>query len=133
VTTPSVVEFEARSYELDPYGHLNNAVYINWLEQGRLVYLRDRGLTYDSVPKLFGVKVMVVQQGIAYKAQVCLGDHLHCRSRILRFGNSSFTFEQVIEYPDGRQAAFATVTMVCVGEDGKAAPMPPELRRRLET
>ena len=133
MTTPSIVEFEARSYELDPYRHLNNGVYINWLEQSRLVYLRDRGLTYDSIPELFGVLVMVVQQGIAYKAQVRLGDRLRCRSRILRFGNSSFTFEQVVEFLDGRQAAFATVTMVCVGEDGKSAPMPAELRRRLES
>ena len=42
MTTPTTVPVEARSYELDPYGHLNNAVYVNWLEHGRLAFLRAR-------------------------------------------------------------------------------------------
>jgi len=133
VTTPSVVEVEARSYELDPYGHLNNAVYVNWLEHGRLCYLRDRGHTYTSVPERFGVHVVVVRQDLQYKAQVQLGDRLEVRSRIVRFGRTSFTFLQEIAYPDGRLAASGEVTMVCVGPDGAAKPIPDGLRRILET
>ena len=133
MTTPSVVEVEARSYELDPYGHLNNGVYVNWLEHGRLVYLRDRGLTYTSVPERYGVHVVVVHQELSYRAQVRLGDRLAVESRIVRFGRSSFTFAQSVAFADGRKAAEGAVTMVCVGPDGAAVPMPPELRTALET
>jgi acyl-CoA thioester hydrolase len=131
VTTPNRVEVEARSYELDPYGHLNNAVYINWLEHGRLCFLRDRGLTYTSIPEQHGVHVVVVHQDVAFSAQVRLGDRLVVESRIGRFGNSSFRFDQTIAFADGSKAAVATVTMACVA-DGKAVPMPAPLCAALE-
>ncbi|MGH7163671.1 MAG: acyl-CoA thioesterase [Planctomycetota bacterium] len=133
MTTPSTTEVEARSYELDPYGHLNNAVYVNWLEHGRLCFLRDRGLDYDSVPREFLVWIVVVQQDIAYKAQVRLGDRLAIASRVARFGDASFTFDQSIAYLDGRAAALAKVTMCCINAQGKAVRMPEALRRRLDT
>lgn len=133
MTTPSVVEVEARSYELDSYGHLNNAVYVNWLEHGRLCFLRDRGMTYDSLPRDEGVFVVVVRQEIDYRAQVRLGDRLRLSSRIVRFGTSSFAFEQSLAFPDGRAACAAVVTMVCVDASGRPVPMPPALRGRLST
>jgi acyl-CoA thioester hydrolase len=132
VTTPSHVEVEARSYELDPYGHLNNAVFINWLEHGRLAFLRDRGMSYTSIPEEYGVHVVVVHQDVAFKAQVLLGDRLVMTSRIVKFGQTSFAFEQEIRFAeDERPACVATVTMVCVGPGDRPMPMPGILRERL--
>lgn len=131
MTVPARYDVEARSYELDPYGHLNNAVYVNWLEQGRLCFLRARGHTYDSVPEEFGVHVVVVQQDIGYKTQVRLGDRLTVSSDVIRLGRSSFTFEQTIDFPDGTRACEAAVTMVCIGGGGKPEPIPPPLREIL--
>lgn len=133
VSKPSVVEVEARSYELDPYGHVNNAVYVNWLEHGRLCFLRDRGHTYTSVPETFGVHVVVVRQDLQYKAQVHLGDRLSVTTRILRLGRTSFAFFQEVSYPGGRVAASGEVTMVCVGRDGAAEPIPSGLRSLLDS
>jgi len=132
VTTPSTTEVEARSYELDPYGHLNNAVYVNWLEHGRLCFLRDHGESYTSVPEKYGVHVVVVRQEVDYRAQVRIGDRLVVTSFVERFGGSSFRFDQRIAFPDGRTAAEAKVTMVCVGADGIPAPMPEALRKALD-
>ena len=129
---PGIIEVEARSYELDPYGHLNNAVYVNWLEHGRLCYLRSRDLSYMSVPEKFGVRVVVVRLDLSYKAPVHLGDRLRVTSHIDRFGRTSFRFRQVIDFSDGGPAAEADVTMVCVDDEGRPAPMPPALRERLE-
>ena len=131
MSKPSVVEVEARSYELDPYGHLNNAVYVNWLEHGRLSYLRDRGHTYTSVPETFGVHVVVVRTDLSYKAQVRLGDRLSVTTRLARIGRTSFTFSQEIVFADGRPAASGEVTMVAVGPDGSATPVPSDLRSLL--
>jgi len=130
---PSTTEVEARSYELDPYGHLNNAVYVSWLEHGRLCYLRDRGETYTSLPTSFGVHVVVVHQELSYRAQVRLGDRLRVESDVSRLGRSSFVFEQSITFADdGRVAAEGTVTMACIGSEGRAVPIPDGLRARLE-
>jgi len=133
VTTPSTTEVEARSYELDPYGHLNNSVFINWLEHGRLCFLRDRGESYTSIPERFGTHIVVVRQEVDYRAQILLGDRLTVTTRIERIGNSSFAFAQTIAFKDGRAAAEATVTMVCIGPDDTAIPMPEALRRILES
>lgn len=133
MTAPSTREVEARSYELDPYGHLNNAVYVSWLEHGRLGYLWDRGHSFYSIPEAFGVHVVVVHTDLSYKAQVRLGDRLRIKSRIVRFGTSSFTFGQEISFPDGRVAASGTVTLACVGPAGASAPMPPDLRKLLDS
>jgi YbgC/YbaW family acyl-CoA thioester hydrolase len=132
VPKPSVVEVEARSYELDPYGHLNNAVYVAWLEHGRLCFLRDRGHTYTSVPETFGVRVVVVRTDLSYRAQVRLGDRLFVTTRLARIGRTSFAFAQEIAFADGRRAASGEVTMVAVGPDGAATPLPPGFRSLLE-
>ena len=131
--TPSRYEVEARSYELDAYAHLNIAVYVNWLEHGRLCFLRDRGLTYASIPEDFGVHIMVVSQRIDYRAQVLLGDRLTVTTDVTRLGRSSVRFEHGIDFADGRVAAEAEVTMVCVGPDGRSVEIPDELRARLDT
>ena len=130
---PSTREVEARSYELDPYGHLNNAVYVSWLEHGRLGFLWDRGHSFTSIPETFGVHVVVVHTELSYKAQLRLGDRLRIATRIERFGTSSFTFAQEIAFPDGRVAAAGTVTLACVGPDGASTPMPPDLRKMLDS
>lgn len=131
MSKPSVIEVEARSYELDPYGHLNNAVYVNWLEHGRLCFLRERGHTYTSVPEAFGVHVVVVRTDLSYKAQVKLGDRLLVATRLLRIGRTSFAFSQEIAFTDGRPAASGEVTMVAVGPDGAATAVPAGLRSLL--
>ena len=126
-------EVEARSYELDPYGHLNNAVYVSWLEHGRSAYLRERGMSWISLPAEFGARVVVVRQDISYEAEIRLDDRLRISSRVSRFGRSSFTFAQQILFPDGRVAARSEAVMVCVGDDGTAVTVPEALRDRLES
>jgi YbgC/YbaW family acyl-CoA thioester hydrolase len=126
----TVVRFEARSYEIDPYGHLNNAVFVNWFEHGRLAYLRGRGMSYTSIPQIHGVRIVVVQQDVSYKAEVRLGDVLDLATRVARLGNTSFLFEHTLSFLDGRLAGLGKVTMVCT-KDGRAVPIPPELRDAL--
>ena len=132
MSTPNRTEYEARSYELDAYGHVNNAVFVNWLEHSRLCYLRDRGMTYESIPRDLGVHVVVVRQDVVYKRQVRLGDRLVAETTIERVGRTSFTFAHTLTDPaGGPPAATATVTMVCVGSDGKSTDVPDPLRRAL--
>ncbi len=132
----STFEVEARSYELDAYGHVNQATHVLWFEHGRLVFLRERGMTYTSIPDVYGVHVMVLRQDVTYRGQIHLGDQLRMTSQITRFGRTSFTWSQTLHRADADDDAapvtVAEVTMVCVGADSAAAPMPDELRGRLE-
>ena len=131
-TPTSSMEVEARSYEMDAYAHMNQATAVQWFEHGRLVYLRERGMSYTSIPEDHGLWVMVLRQDVTYRKQVDLGDRFTMTSRIVRFGRTSFTWEhQLLPIGGGDSAIDATVTMVCVDEDGNSSPMPEELRTRL--
>ncbi len=127
----STIAVRARSYELDPYGHVNNAVIVNWLEHGRSSYLGERGMSWQSLPDQFGVRVVVVHQAVTYQAEIRLDDALIVTSRITSFGRTSFTFTQEVGLPDGRTAARAEVVMVSVLPDGPPEPIPADLQRLL--
>ena len=133
MTAESTFETEVRSYELDPYGHVNNAVYVNWLEHGRLVWLRDRGLTYTSIPEQYGVHVVVVHQDLSYHRPLRLGDRVVIHSRVAAFGNTSFTYEQRIVAATRAAESVLTgrIVMVCTGPDGGSVPIPEGLEERL--
>ena len=133
MTADSTFETEVRSYELDPYGHVNNAVYVNWLEHGRLVWLRERGLTYTSIPEQYGVHVVVVHQDLSYHKPLRLGDRVTIRSHVAALGNTSFTYEQRI-VESGRAAEpvlTGRVVMVCTGAAGGSVPIPAGLKESL--
>ena len=133
MTEPDRIEVEARSYELDPYGHVNNSVFVNWLEHGRLCHLRERGMTWSSLPDQFGVRAVIVRMEIDWRAEVKLGDRLTIESRIEKSGTSSFTFRQNIVFPDGRPAADGVAVMVVTRPEGGSVPIPDGLRERLST
>lgn len=130
MSRPNVTRFEARSYEMDPYGHLNNAVFVNWMEHGRLCHLRDRGLTYESIPEVHGVRIVVVHQEVTYKREIRVGDAMDLTTTIEKLGNTSFTFAHEFRMPDGSVAGSGRVTMVCTRE-GASAPIPDALRTAL--
>jgi len=127
---PSRLPIETRSYEMDIYNHLNNAVYVQWLEHARLVWLRERGMTYTSIPETFGVHIVVVSLKLDYRAEVVVGDRMVVVTDVVRLGGSSFTFSHRIEFEDGRVAAEGEVTMVCT-HAGRSAPIPAEFREKL--
>ena len=63
-----------RGYELDSYGHVNNAVYIQYLEQARWIFMKDKGL----LERIFGEGyfMVVVDTHIRYVQEANLFDEL---------------------------------------------------------
>jgi len=50
--------FEVRGYELDSFGHVNHAVYLNYMEQARWEIVRELGL-YEMFKKSGGFLVVI--------------------------------------------------------------------------
>jgi len=67
-------ELEARGYELDSYGHVNNSVYFNYTEQARWDVFRQLGL-YELL-KSKGLKIVLVENQMKYIRQVKLFDKI---------------------------------------------------------
>ena len=71
----SSYEVEVRSYELDVYNHVNNAVYFRYLESARIQYLSDLGwddFEADIVPVLGEVKAKFINP-VVYPDRLAVG------------------------------------------------------------
>ncbi len=121
-----VRRFQPRSYELDSYRHLNNAVYLSWFEQARLEYLQALGFSYDGFADRRQWFV-VARTEVDFRRPVRLGERLELHSAIAGFGRSSVRWEQRLLRADQVVAQAATV-MVFSGEGGASVPVPEDFR-----
>ncbi|MCA8911976.1 MAG: acyl-CoA thioesterase [Planctomycetes bacterium] len=127
----SSYELEVRSYELDVYDHVNNAVYINWLEHGRSKLLQDKGFNYLSIMDTWGVQFMTVHTEIDYHSALKLGDRALVTTRVERVGNTSITVaHEITRVGDESPAAKARVVIVFTdAKTGKPTPVPEKFTR----
>lgn len=101
-----------RFRDCDPLGHVNNAVYLTYLEETRFAHWRaEWGLgTTDPAPDIPGIILARVE--IDYRAQARYGDVLEIRMRVATLGRSSFTYEYEIVDASGGLVATAKSVMV---------------------
>lgn len=121
-------EIEVRGYELDSFGHVNHANYLNYFEFGRWKLLAEENVTladfrgWDRFPVIAGIE-------IRYLRPVTMGDRLTVETRLISHGRSSSIFEQRI-LNGTQEVCVAKVRSVLVDGKGKPAEAPPELRNR---
>ena len=68
-----------RGYELDSYGHVNNAVYLQYYEQARWEMMKNLG--FLDLLKDSGISVVVVESFVRYMRELCMFDELVVESR----------------------------------------------------
>ncbi len=123
-------ELQVRSYELDFYGHVNNAIYLNYLEFARGEYLEQEGLSFkDLVGK--DIFMIVARAELDYKAPAHLSDRLEITGFVEKVGNKSMILRQVIRNKktdmlvlDGR------ITIVFVNGKRETIPIPDFLKEK---
>ena len=117
---------EVRWRDVDALGHVNNAVYLTYLEQARIHYFREVGLGFES---LDDVGMILAEVTCTYRAPLQMGEHVTLRMRISELRNSSFIVLYRIEGEDGRLAATASTVQVCYDYDvDRTAPIPESWR-----
>jgi acyl-CoA thioester hydrolase len=116
--------------DLDVFGHVNNAVYLTYLENARIGYLRDV-LGIESVEDLL---VIVAKVNIDFRTRASLAETLEIGARVSRIGTKSFDLDHEIRGPDGRLVAAATTTLVTFDYRGDTTmPVPDLWRERIES
>jgi len=118
-------KLQVRSYELDSYNHVNNAVYLQYLEYARLEYLRAIQFDYEAFFKA-GFFLYVTHIDIHYKTSARLFDELTISVEPVKLGKLSGTFHQVISNQDGAVCAEADVSWGCVNSSGRPTKLPDE-------
>lgn len=74
-------KFNARGYELDSYGHVNHAVYLNYFEQARWELFRELGLV--SYFKENDLLLVVIGVQARYHREINLFDDMEIRTEII--------------------------------------------------
>lgn len=129
--TPPVfsTEIEVRSSELDSFGHVNHAVFLNYFEHARFHALAEAGFSWDALYAR-GWAIFVVRIEVDYLAEVRRGERLVVRTWADGFRRTSMVLAQEI-LRDGEAAARARVTAVWIGPDRKPMRVPGEVRAGL--
>lgn len=116
-----------RTYECDLYGHVNNAVFLNYCETARVEFLYALRFTLHSL-KEKGFILPIVKIEIEYKKPVFPGEELKITVEWIKKGKSSSVFcQDIIRKKDDKMIARALVTWVVTDLRGKPIPMPEEL------
>jgi acyl-CoA thioester hydrolase len=115
--------------DLDVFGHVNNGVYLTYLENARIGYMRDV-LGIESLEDLL---VIVANVNIDFRSRASLGETLDVGARVSRIGTKSFDMEHEVHGPDGRLVATASTALVTFDYRGDSTMPVPELwRERIE-
>jgi acyl-CoA thioester hydrolase len=78
-----------RFRDLDPMGHVNNAVFLTYLEQARVALFSE----LDVATGLEEMNMIVARVEIDFKAPVRLGQEVEISVRASRFGTKSFDLD----------------------------------------
>lgn len=116
-----------RFRDVDVMGHVNNAVYLTYIESARVAFLLHLGTATD----LENLGIIVARIEIDFRTPLSFGEEVEVGVRAGRFGTKSFDLEYELR---AGGLIVAQATSVCVGYDyvsGETVPIPEAWRERL--
>ena len=125
-------QIKVRGYHLDVYQHVNNARYLEFLEEARWDGLESsEGFQWMTAQR---IAFVVANININYRRPAVLGDRLTVTSHVQQLNRRSGVLSQVVTLdPEGEVVADALITFVCIDlKTQKALPLEGELREKLE-
>ena len=125
--TPITVRF----YELDPYGHLNHSVYIQYFEVGRIDLFSSFGWTLGGLADL-GTQVVVSSIATTFAKPGVEGDHLVVESWVEEVKRVTTTFGQRI-MRGHTVLAEQTVIGACLNTEGRPMRFPAEMTEAMRS
>lgn len=126
------IAIKVRGYHLDLYRHVNNARYLEFLEEARWSFLESQG--HLELLEKSGYTFAVVNININYRRAAYMGEVLQITTSIKAMGTRSCVMHQLVTLQGSDTVvADADVTFVVVDtRTEKAALLEGELRQILE-
>ena len=121
-----VASVNVRWRDMDAFNHVNNSVYLTYLEEARLQWLQHLAIRIadDSAPVL-------AASNLQYLRPIEWPASLRIELRCARLGNSSITLAHRIIEADDADAVYCEGEVVMVWIDpsaGKSVPLPEAIR-----
>lgn len=118
------LEFQVRDYECDVQGHVNNAVYLNYLEHCRHEFIKGLGLDFSELVRR-GISLVIIRAEIDFKYSLHSGDRFMVGVVLERVSPLRYRFVQDIYLlPEKKLVLRARVTVT--GVNAKGRPYLPE-------
>ena len=110
---PVVEEIQVRYQDLDPYGHVNNALHVVYFESLRMAYWKRLAEDLDLGPleagDVPGARYVIAEATVRYKAPIFLDETLLGAASVRTVGNRSYVMEYELRvggsFQDGRVVA----------------------------
>lgn len=116
-----------RSYEVDIYGHVNNATYLNYLEFARVQALQQTGKSFVDYVKE-NIFMVIAQANLTFRNPAFIGDELEIISSVKKVGRSSLVLRQdIFNRTRNNQSLAAEITIVFLNPDEKPIPVPRQI------
>ena len=120
-----------RSYEVDSFGRVNNAVFLNYLEAARGDYLIQAGLSFDQFESWQAYPV-VRHARLSFRAPLRAEDEIRILGEMLPLRRTGVrTIQQIRRVPNDEIVLEAEIELVFLDRAGKPIAVPEEFRRRL--
>lgn len=103
---PSEIKIQVRFNDLDPYGHVNNTNYLDFMELARTSLFG--GMVAEGLKT--GIWYVVVSIGIDYKKPILLGEEVYVKVWVSEAKGAKFTLKYIIH--DGKGKTFASAESV---------------------
>lgn len=107
------VVMEARDYECDAAGRVNNANYMHYFEHTRHLMLRERGLSFKGLLEK-GVETVVARAELAFKAPLRGGERFRSRLKVEKEGWRYVFRQELRGAEDDRLICRARIDVVCL-------------------
>jgi acyl-CoA thioester hydrolase len=132
MNSPFIHRLEVRFRDCDPMGHVNNAVYLTYLEQARFAHWRAlwNYRKPGANPQVPGV--ILARAEVDYRAPATEGEILEVRLTIASIGRTSFHYEyQILNQAGGVVIEAKTVQVMYDYATGKPVEISQEIRDML--
>ena len=131
-TPVSETAIGVRTSELDSFGHVNHAVYLNYFEHARFEALAEAGFSWGLLEERSWA-IFVVRIEVDYLAEAGREDRLLIRTWADSFRRTSMILAQEMRRADDAETmvARARVTAVWIGPDRKPMRVPEEVHKGL--
>ena len=125
-------QFRTRVYyeDTDLAGIVYYANYLKFIERGRTEWVESLGVDQVALKAAQGIVFAVRRVEADYLRPAKFADELVVETKLQALGGARIVLEQVV-LRGGERLFAAVVTLVCLGEDGHAARLPPDVRARL--
>jgi acyl-CoA thioester hydrolase len=118
-----------RFRDLDPMGHVNNSVYLTWIETARIEFLRRLG-AFEQ-PDTGGMAMILARVELDFRSAVGFGEEIEIGVRTSRLGTKSFDLECELRAGQRVVADAKTVLVAYDYNRNESKEIPDEWRRRL--